>query len=88
MFLIIHNKLFEEIRLYLEARQDVYVHLKASGMTYTIVRPVALTNYKVVGKITAEEKVDPPHKSIPRTDVTTVLAHPFTEEKPPFTKNI
>ncbi|MFF5399929.1 SDR family oxidoreductase [Peribacillus butanolivorans] len=37
-----------------------------------------MTNDKAVGKITAEEKVDHPHKSIPRADVATVLAHSVT----------
>ena len=34
----------EEMRHYLEAKHDADEHLKASWLTYTIVRPVALTN--------------------------------------------
>ncbi|WP_053348715.1 Rossmann-fold NAD(P)-binding domain-containing protein [Peribacillus butanolivorans] len=40
-----------------------------------------MTNDKAVGTITAEEKVDHPHKSIPRADVATVLAHSVTFNK-------
>lgn len=71
----------EEMRHYLEAKHDADGHLKASGLTYTIVRPVALTNEQAIGKIFADEKVDHTNKSIPRTDVAAVLAQSVTEEK-------
>lgn len=34
----------EGMRHYLEAKHDADEYLKANGLTYTIVRPVALTN--------------------------------------------
>jgi uncharacterized protein YbjT (DUF2867 family) len=71
----------EEMRHYLEAKHDADEHLKASGLTYTIVRPVALTNEQAIGKIFADEKVDHTDKSIPRADVAAVLAQSVTEEK-------
>ncbi len=71
----------EEMRHYLEAKHDADEHLKASGLTYTIVRPVALTNEQAIGKIFADEKVDHTNKSIPRADVAAVLAQSVTEEK-------
>ncbi|CAH0252816.1 putative sugar epimerase YhfK [Peribacillus sp. Bi96] len=70
----------EGMRHYLESKRDADEHLKASGLTYTIVRPVALTNEQSVGKIFADEKVDHTNKSIPRADVATVLAQSVTEE--------
>ncbi|MEF2096289.1 SDR family oxidoreductase [Bacillus sp. CFBP9009] len=71
----------EGMRHYLEAKHDADEHLKASGLTYTIVRPVALTNEQAIGKIFADEKVDHTNKSIPRADVAAVLAQSVTEEK-------
>ncbi|WP_260320838.1 SDR family oxidoreductase [Peribacillus simplex] len=71
----------EGMRHYLEAKHDVDEYLKASGLTYTIVRPVALTNEQATGKIFADDKVDPTNKSIPRADVAAVLAQSVTEEK-------
>lgn len=71
----------EGMHHYLEAKHDADEHLKASGLTYTIVRPVALTNEQAIGKIFADEKVDHPDNSIPRADVAAVLAKSITEEK-------
>lgn len=68
------------MRHYLEAKHDADEHLKASGLTYTIVRPVALTNDQALGKIFAEQKVDHTNKSIPRADVASVLAQAVTKE--------
>ncbi|MFJ7510483.1 SDR family oxidoreductase [Peribacillus simplex] len=68
----------EGMRHYLEAKHDADEHLKASGLTYTIVRPVALTNEQGIGKIFADEKVDHINKSIP--DVAAVLAQSVTED--------
>ncbi|WP_285768234.1 SDR family oxidoreductase [Peribacillus sp. SI8-4] len=68
------------MRHYLEAKHDADEHLKASGLTYTIVRPVALTNDQALGKILAARKVDHTDKSIPRADVASVLAQSVTEE--------
>ncbi|MFF2500530.1 SDR family oxidoreductase [Peribacillus sp. NPDC058075] len=71
----------EEMHHYLEAKHDADEHLKASGLTYTIVRPVALTNEQATGKIFANEKVEHTDNSIPRADVAAVLAKSITEEK-------
>ncbi|MEC0346691.1 SDR family oxidoreductase [Peribacillus castrilensis] len=71
----------EEMRHYPRAKHDADEHLKASGLTYRIVRPVALTNEQAIGKIFADEKVDHTNKSIPRADVAAVLAQSVTEEK-------
>ncbi|MGE7761647.1 SDR family oxidoreductase [Peribacillus sp. NPDC097895] len=68
----------EGMRHYLESKRDADEHLEASWLTYTIVRPVALTNELSVGKIFADEKVDHTNKSIPRADVATVLAQSVT----------
>ncbi|WP_057912132.1 SDR family oxidoreductase [Peribacillus muralis] len=68
------------MRHYLEAKHDADEHLKESGLTYTIVRPVALTNEQAVGKIFAEQKVDHTDKSISRADVASVLAQSVTEK--------
>jgi uncharacterized protein YbjT (DUF2867 family) len=65
---------------YLEAKHDADV-LKASGLIYTFVRPVALTNEQAIGKIFADVKVDHPKNYIPRADVASVLAQSVTEEK-------
>ncbi|MGE6378625.1 SDR family oxidoreductase [Peribacillus muralis] len=70
----------DEMRHYLEAKHDADEHLKASGLTYTIVRPVALTNEQGLGKIFAEQKVDPTDKSISRADVASVLVQSVTEK--------
>ncbi|MEC0271972.1 MULTISPECIES: SDR family oxidoreductase [Peribacillus] len=71
----------EEMRHYLGAKHDADEHLKASGLTYTIVRPVSMTNEQAIGKIFADKKVDHTNKSIPRADVAAVLAQSVTEEK-------
>lgn len=71
----------EGIHHYLKAKHDADEHLKASGLTYTIVRPVALTNEQAIGKIFADEKLDHTDNSIPRADVAAVLAKSITEEK-------
>lgn len=71
----------EGMRHYLEAKHDADEYLIASGLTYTIVRPVALTNEQAIGKIFVDEKVDHTNKSIPRADVAAVLAQSVTEEK-------
>ncbi|MGE7876181.1 SDR family oxidoreductase [Peribacillus muralis] len=70
----------DEMRHYLEAKHDADEHLKASGLTYTIVRPVALTNEQGLGKIFAEQKVDHTDKSISRADVASVLVQSVTEK--------
>lgn len=70
----------EGMQHYLEAKHDADEHLKASGLTYTIVRPVALTNEQAAGTIKADKKVDHADTSIPRADVASVLAHAVSEK--------
>lgn len=69
----------EEMHHYLEAKHDADEHLLSSEPTYTIVRPVALTNEQAIGTIFADEKVDHTDKSIPRADVAPFL--PNLKEK-------
>ncbi|MBT2615375.1 NAD(P)H-binding protein [Bacillus sp. ISL-78] len=68
------------MRHYLEAIHDADV-LKASGLTYTFVRPIVLTNEQAIGKIFADVKVGHTKKSIPRVVVASVLAQSVTGEK-------
>ncbi|MGE7603202.1 SDR family oxidoreductase [Peribacillus sp. NPDC097675] len=70
----------EGMQHYLEAKHDADEHLKASGLTYTIVRPVALTNEQAKGTIKADKKVDHADTSIPRADVASVLAQAISEK--------
>ena len=58
---------------YLEAKHQADEHLKASGLTYTIVRPVALTDEDATGRVRIGELVDTGGKAA-RGDVATVLA--------------
>lgn len=70
----------EGMQHYLEAKHEADEHLKVSGLTYTIVRPVALTNEQAIGKIVADKKVEHADTSIPRADVAAVLAQTITEK--------
>ena len=70
----------EGMQHYLEAKHDADEHLKASGLTYTIVRPVALTNEQATGTIKADKTVDHADTSIPRADVAAVLAQAVSEK--------
>ena len=70
----------EGMQHYLEAKHDADEHLKASGLTYSIVRPVALTNEQATGTIKADQTVDHADTSIPRADVAAVLAQSISEE--------
>lgn len=58
---------------YLKAKHDADEHLKASGMTYAILRPVALTDDGRTGTITLGVAVDKSGKAS-RADVAHVLA--------------
>ena len=70
----------DSMKHYLEAKHDADEHLIESGLTYTIIRPVALINDAGTGKIKADAKVDHEGTSIPRADVAEVLAQTVTEE--------
>lgn len=66
-----------EMGHYLQAKHDADEHLKASGLTYAIVRPVALTDEDGVGDIRLGDDVDPTAKAA-RGDVALVLADAVT----------
>ncbi|MDZ5713622.1 SDR family oxidoreductase [Jeotgalibacillus haloalkalitolerans] len=58
---------------YLQAKHDADVHLKQSGLNYTIVRPGALTDDKATDKIDVSEEMKHREGEITREDVATVL---------------
>lgn len=64
---------------YLQAKHDADEHLKASGLTYAIVRPVALTDDDGGGEAIFGDDVDPKSKAA-RGDVAMVLADAVTSE--------
>lgn len=64
---------------YLQAKHDADEHLKASGLTYAIVRPVALTDDDGGGEVIFGDDVDPKSKAA-RGDVAMVLADAVTSE--------
>ncbi|WP_425075018.1 SDR family oxidoreductase [Sagittula sp. S175] len=58
---------------YLQAKHDADEYLKASGLTYAIVRPVSLTDDDGTGDVILGRDVDP-HAKAARGDVARVLA--------------
>ncbi|MEL6465172.1 MAG: SDR family oxidoreductase [Pseudomonadota bacterium] len=58
---------------YLQAKHDADEHLKGSGLTYAIVRPVALTDEDGTGDMILGDDVDPKAQAA-RGDVARVLA--------------
>lgn len=64
---------------YLQAKHDADEHLKASGLTYAIVRPVALTDDDGTGEMIFGNDVDPNAKAA-RGDVAEVLADAVTSD--------
>lgn len=62
---------------YLQAKHDADEHLKASGLTYSIVRPVALTDEDGQGNVLLGDDVDPNGEAA-RGDVASVLADAVT----------
>ncbi|PIW55454.1 MAG: oxidoreductase [Sphingomonadales bacterium CG12_big_fil_rev_8_21_14_0_65_65_10] len=58
---------------YLEAKHDADEHLKRSGLEYTIVRPVALTDEGETGNVRLGDDVDPQGKAA-RGDVAAIMA--------------
>ena len=58
---------------YLKAKHEADEHLKASGLTFAIIRPVALTDDDPSGDVILGEKVDVSAKAA-RADVAAVLA--------------
>lgn len=62
---------------YLQAKHDADEHLKASGLNYAIVRPVALNDEEGHGRVRFGDNVDPKAEAA-RGDVATVLADAVT----------
>ena len=63
---------------YLEAKHDADEHLMASGLSYTIVRPVSLTDDDGTRDMILGEEVDPKGKAA-RGDVAAILARAATD---------
>lgn len=68
----------DEIAPYYVAKHHADNVLRASGLTYTIIRPGLLTNEPGTGKITATENLE--GGPIPREDVAHVLYHSLEKE--------
>lgn len=64
---------------YLKAKHDADEYLKGSGLTYAIVRPVALTDDDGSGDMIFGDEVDPKAKAA-RGDVARVLADAVTSD--------
>ncbi|AUC84450.1 NAD-dependent dehydratase [Polaribacter sp. ALD11] len=64
----------EELKDYLKAKQNADIYLKASSLTYSIVRPGALTDEKGNGKIELSSKLNKSGE-ISRDDVAQTLVH-------------
>ena len=71
----------EGMQHYFKAKLDADEHLKQSGLTYTIVRPGALTNEEGTGKIIAQNKLEDPKGKISRADVAQVIVSSLEDEK-------
>jgi len=63
----------ESMRHYMRAKRNADDYLIASGLTYTIIRPVLLTHGDGTGRITLEGTVDS-NTEVSREDVAAVLA--------------
>jgi uncharacterized protein YbjT (DUF2867 family) len=68
-----------DLHHYLLAKHEADEHLKASGLSYTIVRPVSLTDDEGDRNIRLGDDVDPGGKAA-RGDVAAVLARAVTDE--------
>ena len=65
---------------YLQAKHEADEHLKASGLSYAIVRPVALTDDDGDRKMRFGEEVDPEAKAA-RGDVAAVLSNAIEDDQ-------
>lgn len=65
---------------YLQAKHEADEHLKASGLSYAILRPVALTDADGNRRIRLGDEVDPQGKAA-RGDVAAVMARAATEDE-------
>jgi uncharacterized protein YbjT (DUF2867 family) len=66
-----------DIAHYIKAKHDADEHLKASGLTYAILRPVRLTNHGRSADIVLGDDVDP-KATVSRSDVAHLLADAAT----------
>jgi uncharacterized protein YbjT (DUF2867 family) len=69
-----------ELAHYLQAKHEADEHLKASGLSYAIVRPVSLTDDDGDRKMLFGEDVDPKAKAA-RGDVAAVLATAIEDDQ-------
>ncbi|MEH6701816.1 SDR family oxidoreductase [Parasphingorhabdus sp.] len=69
-----------ELAHYLQAKHEADEHLKASGLSYAIVRPVALTDDDGNRKMRFGDEVDPKGKAA-RGDVAAVLASAIEDDQ-------
>ncbi|WP_339831852.1 SDR family oxidoreductase [uncultured Altibacter sp.] len=67
-----HPEAATELKEYLQAKHNADQYLDISGLTFTIVRPGALTNNEGLGKIKLEHKLNE-RGEIPRWDVARTL---------------
>ena len=79
-----HPENHDELKAYLEAKQNADAHLRESGLTYTIVRPGTLNDSEPTGKIKLEEKLNQ-EGEISRADVAQTLVRALHDDAP---KNI
>ncbi|MBP2249707.1 uncharacterized protein YbjT (DUF2867 family) [Halarchaeum solikamskense] len=63
----------EELREYLRAKADADAYLRESALTFTIVRPGALTDEPGTGRIRTGSDLDRSDATIPREDVAATL---------------
>jgi len=68
-----------DLASYLEAKHEADEHLKRSGLTYTIVRPVALTDDDETGNVRLGDEVDPQGKAA-RGDVAAIMARAVSDD--------
>ncbi len=66
-----------DIAHYIKAKHDADEHLKASGLTYAILRPVRLTNHGRSADIVLGDDVEP-KATVSRSDVAHLLADAAT----------
>jgi uncharacterized protein YbjT (DUF2867 family) len=72
----------ESMEQYFKAKAIADEYLRGSDLSYTIVRPGALTDERAIGKIEASQKIgNKENRSISREDVAVVLIASLTHEE-------
>ncbi|MFT4803586.1 MAG: hypothetical protein ACJAZM_000581 [Cyclobacteriaceae bacterium] len=69
----------DDLEDYLRAKQNADDHLRASGLSYSILRPGSLTDDNGTGKIELKEKLEK-RGSISRTDVAKTLVEALEDD--------